>query len=193
MRSAANSLFVAKTQEGRENGLAKVEGGVGGGEREKENRQPENGQAFTSPSRFRHIKYQTKSNNKSNNKSNTLTGHHSLGQPALFTRSRETCVVRVVVAAAGGRGERWWWWWVCVCVCGWGGVHAQSRAGREYWIPRVKRAGRRCPGIDLPLLCVITRSRSLVCHYSIRPIIGDWVRIFIQRERERGGLCSLGP
>ena len=40
---------------------------------------------------------------------------------------------------------------------------------------------RRCPGIDLPLLCVITHSRSLVCHYPI-PIIGDWIRIFIQRR-----------
>ena len=44
--------------------------------------------------------------------------------------------------------------------------------------------GRRCPGIDLPLLCVITHSRSLVCHYPI-PIIGDWVRIFIQRRSQQ--------
>ena len=51
--------------------------------------------------------------------------------------------------------------------------------------------GRRCPGIDLPLLCVITHSRSLVCHYSIRPIIGDWFVYSFNDVEPTKGVRSL--
>ena len=50
--------------------------------------------------------------------------------------------------------------------------------------------GRRCPGIDLPLLCVITHSRSLVCHSPI-PIIGDWFVYSFNDVVNKG--CAIAP